>query len=426
MRGIIIPAGNAWEPDPAFREVTLPAGHYFVEAILPSEEVVGEEVLVRDTPEPEELRLQSVGSPHEWLSWQRLGGNVPAIEEYFKQIDDLSGGMIPAIEVHVLRTISPPPDEPLLFEEQASTSLLSQGYFFSNNELIETIQSSQINYFPGWLELEPPARVAQLDQPYASDPGTEVHMLDRSTIRAAFGEDESSIGYRQDRFERYYLFTSGQDFPDQYSVLPIPWDMEGPGGEKTIQAMVQKIPKSGLNGLDQGFRISTVVQDQDFGSMVSYLGAGRLPAAGTVFRQARDLLFRKYENTLAAAAGAYVLLGNPISEERDYWHGWIRNLMSSFPWLPDGAILHGRLLLGQSREADQLAEARANFLEGVRRGLPYFSKGVVYLLEGLTRFKNDAQRKGQPDQEVETAYKLIQELALRTNMRQPFTTVLLE
>jgi hypothetical protein len=51
---------------------------------------------------------------------------------------------------------------------------------------------------------------------------------------------------------------------------------------------------------------------------------------------------------------------------------------------------------------------------------------VVYLLDGLTRFKNDAERKDKTDQEVDEAHKLIQVLALRTNMRQPFTTVLLD
>jgi hypothetical protein len=426
LQGIVIPAGNMWEDDPRFREVPLPPGQYFVEAVLPSEEAVGEEVLVTDAPDPEELRLRSEGSPHEWLSWQRVSGNVPAPEQYFAQLDQKTGDTIPFMEAHVLKSDSPALDEALDFDQKEETRRLSQGYFFSNSELLESIQSNQIAYFPGWLDLDPPARISQLSQPYASDMGSEVHPLDSETIRAVLNDDETDGGYRQDRFERYYLFTHGQDFPDQYSVLPIPWDMDGPGGEKTIQVMVQKAAESGLDGLDQGFRISSVVQDENFGSMVGYLGAGRLTAADSIFSQARDLLFRKYDNPMAAAAGAYVLLGNRKTDEPDYWHGWIRNLMRRFPWLPDGAILYGRLLLGLSREEAELEEARASFLEGARRGLPYFSKGVVYLLDGLTRFKNDAERKDKTDQEVDEAHKLIQVLALRTNMRQPFTTVLLD
>jgi hypothetical protein len=428
LQGILIPAGNIWEDDPKFKWVELPPGRYYVEAVLPSEELVIDEVLVVDSPDPVELRLLAEESPHEWLSWLRFSGNVPALEQYSSWSDEATRGTISFIDVNLMRSISPPPVKKTDSAQYGETSNLTQGYFFSEKELIDKIVSNQTSFFISGSENDLLARVARVDQPYASDPASEVHFLDREISKSILGDNGIGERYRQDRFDRYYLFASGDEFPAQYSVLPIPWCMESRGGERMVQAMVLKAPtaESGFDGLDQGFRIATVVQDEKFGSLVGYLGAGRLPAASAVFSQAKNRLFKKYTNPIAAAAGGYVLLGNPTSEERDYWHGWIRNLMRSFPWLPDGAILHGRLLLRLSQEADQLAEARENFLEGARRGLPYYSKGVVYLLEGLARFKNDAARKGEADEEVETAHKLIQELALRTNMRQPFTTVLLD
>jgi hypothetical protein len=47
------------------------------------------------------------------------------------------------------------------------------------------------------------------------------------------------------------------------------------------------------------------------------------------------------------------------------------------------------------------------------------------LMDGLTLFANDARAEGHADEEIEDALRTVRPLALRTNMRQPFTTVLL-
>lgn len=137
------------------------------------------------------------------------------------------------------------------------------------------------------------------------------------------------------------------------------------------------------------------------------------------------MLFEKVFNPLAAAAGAYVLLSTEQSDGPDYWHRWVYNLMKWFPWLPDGAIQRAWIMLRSHTHKHGLEEARANLLEGYRRGLPFYSKGVSLLLDGLTLFANDARAEDKKDQEVEEALKTARWLALRTDMRQPFTTVLL-
>ena len=69
---ITIPANNGTDA----REVAVDPGRWFVEATLPSGEVISEEVFVaKDSTVP--LTLQSAdNSPREWLGWQHLVGNI--------------------------------------------------------------------------------------------------------------------------------------------------------------------------------------------------------------------------------------------------------------------------------------------------------------------------------------------------------------
>jgi hypothetical protein len=428
LQNILIPAGNIWDTDPEFQSVTLPPGHYFVEAILPSEEVVGEEVLVADSPVAQELRLVAKESAHEWLSLQRFSGNVVPVEQYMPRLEIATRSMISAPDTILVATVTPFMDEPSAFGHDKKTAWLAQGFFFANAQLKESVQSSQISAFPGWLQLDPPARISASLQANSGDQLYEVFSFDQNNLTNLTGNAVFGKNYRQDRFDRYFLFTHGQDFPDQFSVLPVPWGLVDLSGEASVEALVLQAgtTEGGVDGLDQGFRLSIVVQEKLFGSLIGYLGAGRLPAADTIARSALGMLYEKIQNPLAAAAGAYVLLGNPESDRPEYWHDWVRNLMKYFPWLPDGAILYGKVLLGHSRDQNNLKQARDCFLEGFRRGLPFFSKGVGFLLDGLSRVDNDARRKAEPDEPVEAALKVVRDLALRTNVRQPFTSVLLE
>ena len=59
---------------------TVAAGHWLVEATLPSGEVVTEEVFVR-TGHDAKLTLSSAErAPHPWLGWQHLVGNIEGAE----------------------------------------------------------------------------------------------------------------------------------------------------------------------------------------------------------------------------------------------------------------------------------------------------------------------------------------------------------
>jgi hypothetical protein len=143
---------------------------------------------------------------------------------------------------------------------------------------------------------------------------------------------------------------------------------------------------------------------------------GALPTAERLFDQAREMLFRKLSNPLAASGGGYVLLGTEHSSGPKEWHGWISNLMNWFDWLPDGAIQHGWLKLKHRKSGDDLAEARDALFTAYRRGLPFYSVGLQWLIDGLTLF-------APHDRDAEEMLQNVYRVAARTNPNEPFTIV---
>ena len=126
------------------------------------------------------------------------------------------------------------------------------------------------------------------------------------------------------------------------------------------------------------------------------------------------MLFGKMQNPLGAAAGGYVLLAAGDREENN-WHDWVDNLANWFPEIPDGAVLKASLRLRFPRDKNSAEEARASLLEAFDRGVPYYSTGVSWLLDGLTQFADDPV--------VEEKMKIVHRVALRLDLSQAFTVV---
>jgi hypothetical protein len=57
--------------------------------------------------------------------------------------------------------------------------------------------------------------------------------------------------------------------------------------------------------------------------------------------------------------------------------------------LPDGPIVLGRRLLMRARTEQQVAAARKWFVEGFRRGVPFYSLAVDWLARGLESIPGD-------------------------------------
>lgn len=115
--------------------------------------------------------------------------------------------------------------------------------------------------------------------------------------------------------------------------------------------------------------------------IMSYLTSGATTAADQLAEawQAADIaLYKKMEDPVSAAAGAYVLLKMNRLERRN---GWVSNLVNWFSYLADGPIVAAALELQRS-DAD-LRLVRKLIAQAMERGLPVFSMGLSVLVETM-------------------------------------------
>lgn len=115
------------------------------------------------------------------------------------------------------------------------------------------------------------------------------------------------------------------------------------------------------------------------GALFSFIRGGALDSArrasSTLIAQAETYLGEKEEDPVRACIAAYTLLkiGSPKRQD------WVANLANWFPFLPDGAIVHGWNLL----HAGKADEARDSFREALKRGVPMYTMGIRLLRDGL-------------------------------------------
>ncbi|WP_321929603.1 hypothetical protein [Paraburkholderia guartelaensis] len=115
--------------------------------------------------------------------------------------------------------------------------------------------------------------------------------------------------------------------------------------------------------------------------IMSYLSSGGTTEAAQLAEawQAADVaLYKKMEDPVSAAAGAYVLLKmNRLDERRQ----WVSNLVEWFPYLADGPIVAAALAL-QRKNPDKQS-VRKYIAQAMERGLPVFSIGISTLVETM-------------------------------------------
>jgi len=385
LRNIIIPAGSG----PVSRSVDVNPGRYLIEAKLPSGEVLSQEVEVPQATPSLEVSLRGEDSPDESLTWQRFTGTVKR-QERRAQITD-SGfesfgagtrSLGPAIEV-----------------SQLALPLMQQGEDRSwqwRNVAEATRKPVETSAWPG---------IRKPLQP--GPPGPSVQ-----TFVVGGGPGPSAAPFMPDLPGGRQLLWVGQGTEWELASLPMPWL----NTERGVNSEIDIAVRTELSE-PRDFRTSITVRDESFASAVGFMTVGGLANAATMFSRARAMLESKAENPFAAAAGAYVLVSTQQSSATQNWYDWVRNLMNFFPWMPDGAIQYGRLKqLDESSDQD-LDEARAALFQAYRRGLPFFSAGVRWLLNGLTILASDG------DGEAEEMARIVHRVSLRTCMAQPFTVV---
>jgi hypothetical protein len=356
---VVIPSGAS-----APVGIDLAAGRYLVEATLPSGDVVADEVDVFDDAVAD-LHLRPDESPHEWLSWQQFLGLIDRREVYYSGWNEARPLATTARWVR-----EPMPqlrgDQPRSGDTWAFLADLSA----HNVDVVSSVSqgpSERINAF-------------QSDSQSYLYQTTRAGPWDSFQLPTTY---EGGAPYTP----RHYLVVDADGFT-QLVCVPTPWIDVRRGTEIPAQVLVRR-------GNGGAVAISVTMRDPLYGPALGYMTHGALATAKRLFDDAKEMLFDKLTNPLAAAGGGYVLLATERDLEQKPWHGWIANLMNWFEWLPDGAIQLAWLRLRHRTEPRHLDEAREALFTAYDRGLPFFSVGLQWLIDGLTLFApqdTDAQR----------------------------------
>jgi hypothetical protein len=360
--------------------VELPVGKYLFEAYLPNGDVASETVTVHDGANVPVL-LRATDSPHEWLSWQHLAGYSPT------WTPSGTGGIAKPVKLDVVTSADPPAAFP--------AALLGVWKGAGPKTL-------------RWKTLKVPPR-----------PQSKQPMVDGRLSVTSYLYDG---GPWQDGGRYYGLVAQPPAGPPLLAVLPLPWHQTDFSGDALVDVIVDARDAK-AKGREWPLRVSVVVRDNVMASVFGYLSSGDLPAAGRVAETAVDFLYQKGENPLAAAGGAYALVRMPIDPKQPpVWVPWLQNLRNRFPWLPDGAILDGWAHLDGIGRPPNVTEAASAFVAAAERGVPFYSTGVRMLFEGLTRVEATVEAASRP-KGFAHAYEFARRLALRVDVRQPFTVV---
>ncbi|MGR9556491.1 hypothetical protein ACU8MG_25465 (plasmid) [Rhizobium leguminosarum] len=357
---VTIPANNHGNAN----SVDVAPGRWLVEATLPSGEIITTEVAV-EKDEDLSVPLHSLEhSPHEWLGMQYLVGNIEG-EQTLQRLSSRKSTP-ETVERDMLARNSPPVVRFPNRESALQGAAAWQGIFMSADD--KPLAQKPF--------MEDSGRVTWLYQAQGIDPHRHLACVE----------------------------WMGEDFAVS---LPLPWMTVRFQDFATAEIMV------GLEPRENKIRIGVVVSDPDFAPMAGLMTAATLPKAAIAFDQARDLLFGKGEHPLAATAGGYVLLA--AGRHEDSWHGWVDNLANWFPEIPDGAILRAALRLRFPKAQASDAEAKASLIEAFDRGIPYYSAGISWLLDGLSQFAGDPA--------VDEKLRLVHKVALRLDVSQAFTVI---
>ncbi|WP_163542313.1 hypothetical protein [Occultella kanbiaonis] len=365
VRDVIVPVGGNVVP----ASIPVEPGDYLVEVLLPNGERTSAEVTAADAPVS--VDLAATHSPREWLSWQHLVGGVP-LHEDMQPDRGAEPVRLRWLEGRHRGRVGPagPPDP--------------------WREVLEIVAGAEPT----------PEEVAVA--PLTWESGWQLYRFGAGGSLTWLAEDPVPGG----PLPRRYLVARGGEGVTLVPV-PVPWRMAS-GGAAAVDVLVRDLPDAPL--------ILLSPMEPDLAPVLGFLSAGSAQPARVLVDHARSRLFEKMMNPLAAAAGGYVLLATEETGDTA-WHPWIANLAAWFDWLPDGAVLRGRLLLRHRSGSDDVQAAREAFVTAYRRGLPFYTLGLQWLVDGLRTFA------GAGDEEAGRMLTTAQEVAWHADLAQPFATL---
>lgn len=133
----------------------------------------------------------------------------------------------------------------------------------------------------------------------------------------------------------------------------------------------------------------------DAETLLEFLARDAVRAANTMANSAAmaiSLFEEKFEDPIAAVAGAYYLLR--IEDWERVPIEWWQNLSRNFPWIPDTAIVHCVRLLRAGLENDSArVEAIDLFRMCLEQGWPVYEEGLQLLQEAGSLLRHVADRR---------------------------------
>lgn len=433
---VVIPAGTTLH-----REVAVPAGTYRIKARLPSGEVISQTGVVPEDAANVQVVFEPGRSPHEWLSWQRLAGNVPSKQQYEKFLADLAERMSKAVEqskgvkiqvgptaigwaagklrqfhlqVNEYFERMPTLNEPAGAAMESDSALQPKAAVPAEFELVQASPLEGATLWKGLSSLAAWTEWRRSASPHAGysfvrDDDREltlwrVHQSDRgkSVLQTATGVLPLRCLAAMRRGD-------GLDI----APLPVPWPLDPNEAPATIEILREA-------GASVGGKTTVVVQDSRLGGLLMYLGSGRIGKAATVLAEADQeglisLLLGKQENPIAACAAAYVAIASMAIDDHVRWDSVLERL-AQFEWLPDGAIVRAAYFLKIASTRAHLEEARTSLKDAYQRGVPFFLVGVQHLRQGLYSFS-------EKDPDARQMYEAVTKIALQVDPDQAFTLI---
>ncbi|MET9384785.1 hypothetical protein ABZY09_27885 [Streptomyces sp. NPDC002928] len=384
-RNVVFPCGTSAEP--ARYEVT--PGPYVVSATLPSGVVLSKDAEATegaDTP----VTLRTAPSPYESHSWQYLMGNIEPYGAYH------DGEKIPVPRSQGSRSGVwdkgglIPPGHAVWIGDPKPTSW----HFTSMLTLAESPGRQPVAL---GIARSAPHSVASLElgdsaaRLYRFGPHGPVDEQGKPTLGGPTGH-------------RQFLVVSlaGTEY---LVTLPAPWD------SAQIEVLVNERQSP------TGSAVSVTVRDGRVGPALAYMARGAFDAAAALVRDTEELLYGTMENTLAAVAGAYILVGSELTERPQRWDPWLDQLREGFDWLSDGSVLWAMRHLRRAHTEKEHLAARDALIEACDRGVPLFTLGLSRLVHGLSEFPDDPVCARRLDQ--------ARRLSWHVDNREPFVIVAL-
>jgi hypothetical protein len=454
MSEFVVPAGTN-----EAKRIECPAGHYRIEVLLPSGDVLDQEVFVGPGEEAN-VDLNTGGSPQSWLSWQTLAGIVPSrasmesaatttIDWVKRAADDKSVDLPPPDQIK---------DNPAF--EAVTTAVVGQILEVSDprssklaglvkdvvgpgtitwSDVAKAVGTLGENTAEGALlqnaERAEESLVADLNLREVGRPGDFSEFWKRLGLssapivrqgrvlrpRFALSEDSSFYHWKMDathdsaNFNRWGVIR--HDFGVEIARLPFPWGAPKRNAPPiAIELLVDR------RATYRPVRTTLTITDPEMGGLLSYMAAGTVAAGRLILHELlnsgmiESALRSKQTNPLAACAAGYCAIA--MSDEATFarWKPWIERLMANYPALPDGAVIFARRMLQTAKDESQLDIAKRAYIAAFRRGLPFFAAGVRHLQDGLFTFSGS-------DAEANKMYRSMLKVTTRLDPGQPFTVL---